>query len=103
MLSDSQSSDHDELRKLLQENQRLLIENNQMLYRMRRSAALSGVLRFLWLLIIVSGLLYTYFVYIKPNKEIIEDKFRALGEVSVDSAALRAWYEANKPTFDDRP
>ena len=96
MPSGLENNSHEELKKILLENNRLLVENNQMLYRMRRSAALSGVLRFLWFIILISLSVYVYFNYIKPNLGYLEQKLADLERLSEDSAQFQEWYAETK-------
>ncbi len=100
MFPENQTGDHEEIKRLLQENQRLLIENNQMLRRARRSVVLAGLLRFLWFVIIIVTMAYVYFIYVKPNLDTLNAKISALENVGADVTNWQSWYEANKSILD---
>lgn len=73
--------DRDELiNKLLQENQRLLIENNSLLKGMYRQALLSRVFKVVWFLIWFGALVYVYTMVIKPNYDNLKTKIDHLEE-----------------------
>jgi predicted PurR-regulated permease PerM len=94
MLGDNQQG---EIKQLLQENQRLLIENNQMLHRMRRSSLIAALFRFLWFLILLGSIGYVYFTYVRPNIESIQEKIATLEAMaSSDSSVFKKWYESVK-------
>lgn len=86
------------LKDLLLENQRLLIENNQMLHKMRRASRLAFIFRVLWILLVIGVFSYTYTQYIKPNVEMMQGKLDQLeavtGKVDVDSAELKSLYQS---------
>ncbi len=89
---------HEEIKKLLVENQRLLLENNQMLHKMRKSAFLGTVFRIIWLLFILGLPLYLYFAYIKPNMGNLIEKYSELEEMTQNSSVLREWYDSLQGT-----
>lgn len=94
MFEDSQQS---ETKQLLQENQRLLIENNQMLHKMRRSSIISALFRFLWFLVVFGSIGYVYFNYVRPNIESIQAKIATLEAMATaDSSVFKKWYESIK-------
>ena len=89
---------NESLRVIMLENQRLLIENNQMLKNMRRAARLAFIFRVLWTLLVIGAFTYTYTQYIKPNMEMVQGKLDQLeevtGKVDVDSAEIKGMYES---------
>ncbi|MFN3188438.1 MAG: hypothetical protein ACK42D_02755 [Candidatus Paceibacteria bacterium] len=67
---------HEELAKLLKENQemirvnnRLVAENNQLLHKMRRNAIIAFWFRLLWIAILIGGPLLFYWYFLGPLLE----------------------------------
>ncbi len=89
-------SGHEEIKKLLVENQRLLLENNQMLHKMRRSAFLGTIFKIVWFLFVLGVPVYLYFSYIKPNMGNLLEQYGALQEMFSDGSSLTDWYESMK-------
>lgn len=87
-------SGHEEIKKLLVENQRLLLENNQMLHKMRKNAIIGTILRMAWFLLVLGVPVYLYFSYIKPNMDNLLDQYGALQEMTKGSSALTDWYQS---------
>jgi len=77
---------HDELKKLLVENQRLLLENNQMLNKLRRTNEAGSLVRIITLLVLVSIPLVIYFVYIKPDLIVINQQLDTFEQMKLDVA-----------------
>jgi hypothetical protein len=88
-----EKSHHEKIEELLQENQRLLIENNTLLRKMRRTAIISSLLRFLWFVVLLGTGAYTYYTYIQPNLETIKAKVTEMDAVMIDPSALRDFYD----------
>jgi len=86
-------NNHEEIKKLLVENQRLLMENNQLLNKMRRAAVLGSVFKFIWLLIILGLPVYAYFSYIAPNLDTIKQSYTSFEQMSKDTDSLKRWFE----------
>lgn len=89
---------HEEIKKLLVENQRLLLENNQMLHKMRRSAVLGSIFRIVWFLVILAMPVYLYFAYIKPNMGNLVEKYSTLEEMTQNTSVLKEWYDSLQGT-----
>ena len=89
---------HEEIKKLLVENQRLLLENNQMLHKMRRSAFLGTIFRIVWFLVILGVPVYLYFSYVKPNMDNLLGKYNALEEAAQNSTVFKDWYNSLQGT-----
>lgn len=87
---------YDRTTALLEENKRLLIENNHLLRKMRRTAILSSILRFLWFLILLGIGFYAYFTYIQPNLESIKERTNNLELMLPDKASLKNLYDELK-------
>ncbi len=71
--------DHEEssditIKKLLAENQRLIIENNTILRKMRRDAIIGHIFKVIWVFILLGVPLYLYFTYILPNWEDLKER-----------------------------
>ncbi len=90
------NTSHEEIKKLLVENQRLLLENNQMLHKMRRISILGTFFRILWFIIVISIPLAIYFFYIQPNMGSIKEKINSFEQMSSDTSTLKEWYESVK-------
>ncbi len=97
MFSQNENS-NESLRVILLENQRLLIENNQMLHTMRRASRLAFIFRILWALLLIGAFSYAYTQYIKPNMEMVQGKLDQLeevtGQVDVDTSELKSLYRS---------
>ena len=92
-----QDNHQGEIKQLLQENQRLLIENNQMLHKMRRSSFIGAILRIIWALFVIGLIAYAYFNYIQPNIDSIQAKVDTLEAMaSGDSSVFKKWFESIK-------
>ncbi len=86
-----------EIKQLLQENQRLLFENNQMLHRMRRTTIIASLFRFVSFLIVIGSIGYVYFTYVRPNIESIQAKISTLEAMaSSDSSVFKKWFDSIK-------
>lgn len=73
-----------EIKGLLKENQRLLIENNELLKKMRRNGIISFVFRVIWFMFVIGIPIYIYFAYIQPNWEILKAKIDNLEQVTTE-------------------
>jgi hypothetical protein len=89
-------NNHEEIKKLLVENQRLLLENNQLLNKMRRAAVLGGIFKFVWFLILLGLPVYAYFSYVAPNIDSIKQNYSAFQEISKDTSSVKSWFEGFK-------
>ena len=67
-----EQNEHDQMKELLLENQRLLAENNKLLKKLRRNAIVSFWLRIVWFLLII-GLPFVFYYYV------VEPYFTSLG------------------------
>ncbi len=91
-----ETSRDERIEALLKENQRILAENNQLLHKMRRSAMLSSVFRFVWLLIILGSGAYVYFAYIQPNLDSIRAEIETVRQMVPTGDSFRQFYESIK-------
>ena len=73
------------------ENQRLLMENNQLLHKMRRAALLGTLFKFLWIIIVLGLPFYMYFNYIAPNMDTIKENYSAFGDINENTQSLKSW------------
>jgi hypothetical protein len=71
-----------EIKKLILENQRLLVENNLLLRKMRRSAIITSIFRTIWFLILIGGPIAFYYYYVAPNLEAISGRISELEQAS---------------------
>jgi hypothetical protein len=83
----------EEIKNILLENQRLLIENNQMLHKMRRTAFLGSLLRFIWLVFMLTASVYVYLVYIAPYVDTLKQKIAEIEQMNVQTEKIQDWYD----------
>jgi len=86
--------EHEEIKSILLENQRLLIENNQMLHKMRRTAFLGSLLRFIWLVFILIATAYAYLIYIAPYVDILKQKIAEIDQMNAQTEKIQEWYDS---------
>ncbi len=79
------NNNHEEIKNLLVENQRLLIENNQLLRKMRKSAIIGFVFRIIYLVIFMGVPIFVYFNYIEPNLATIKTKLDNFEQLTAES------------------
>ena len=91
---------HTEIKELLKENQRLLIENNELLKKMRRSSVIAFVFRIVWLMVVIGVPIYIYFAYVQPNWEILKAKIDNLEQVTTEiggaTDGAKEWFNSLK-------
>ena len=87
---------HEEIKKLLVENQRLLLENNQMLHKMRKSAIVGSIFRVIWFLFVIGLPIYLYFSYIKPNMGNLMERYSELEQMTGEASSLKEWLQSMK-------
>lgn len=87
------------IKNLLEENKRLLIENNQLLRKMRRREIISTVLRVVTWVVFFGGIYYSYTSYIKPNIQNLEEKIQALEKIGVETESLKEFMDSVKSSF----
>ncbi len=85
--------DNNEIKALLRENQRLLVENNQLLRQMRRGTIIATIFRIIWLAVLIAIPLYIYFNYIEPNWEKIEQQLDNLEAMTSEMEGANSWFE----------
>ncbi|USN87623.1 MAG: hypothetical protein H6779_04415 [Candidatus Nomurabacteria bacterium] len=86
--------DNGEIKELLKENQRLLIENNQLLHKMRRHSIIGAVFRLLWFVFVIGIILYGYYHYVKPNWENLTSKISELEQASKEVGEAKEWFNS---------
>jgi len=64
-----QSEEHTEIKELLEENKKLIRENNELLHKMRRWAVAGMVLRVVWYAILIGLPFALYFYILEPYFE----------------------------------
>ncbi len=84
---------HEELKKLLVENQRLLIENNQMLHKMRRAAAAGSWISVISFVILITIPLIIYLTYVKPSIEQVREQLTTFEQVRYEASNYADWYQ----------
>lgn len=89
-------NNHEEIKRLLVENQRLLLENNQMLHKMHKTALVSSILRFVWFLIVLGVPIYIYFAYVAPNWDNLKAKVQSFEELMQDSSRFEEFIDTFK-------
>jgi len=85
---------HHEINKLLTENQRLLIENNTLLRKMRRDQIYARILRLIWLAAILGLSYYSYVKYIEPNMTMLQEQMVIIQSLVPDSDMMKNFYES---------
>lgn len=74
-------AEHEELSDLLRKNLELTKENNKLLRKMRRSAIFGGLLKIIWIAIIIGVPVYLYFTFIAPILDQVLGAAQAVQEV----------------------
>ncbi len=87
------------VKQLLEENKRLLIENNLLLRKMRRREVISSVLRIVTWVIFFGFIYYSYTNFIKPNLENLEEKIQALEKIGVETESIKEFMDTFKSSF----
>ncbi|MEZ4104167.1 MAG: hypothetical protein R3B60_02685 [Candidatus Paceibacterota bacterium] len=93
-MSTYQDNDENEIKDLIKENQRLLIENNQLLRQMRRHSIIGAIFRFLWFVLVISIPVYIYFQYVQPNWENLTTKINELEQTSAEVGEIKEWFNS---------
>ena len=83
--------DNIDVKKLLAENQRLLIENNALLRKMRRDAFIGTIFKVIWFAVLIGVPIYAYFNYILPNWENLQEKIEGLENVTAEMEGAKDW------------
>ncbi len=86
--------DNNEIKDLLRENQRLLVENNQLLRQMRKGTIIATIFRLIWFVIVIFIPLYIYFYYIAPNWENIKQQLENLEAMTAEMEGANSWFES---------
>lgn len=79
---------NDQLKTLLEENQRLLTENNEMLHKLRRGAIWATVFRVVWFAFIIGFPIALYYMILEPNLATLE---RAWGVIESSVQDVSGW------------
>jgi hypothetical protein len=87
------TSDQELIKKLLEENHRLLEDNNKLLHKMRRAAQWGMVFRLIWLVVIFGAPFYFYMNYILPNMGTIQKNIGILDQLNVGNSQMQEWYK----------
>jgi len=90
----------DSVKKLLAENHRLLLENNQLLKKLRRGSIVSSVFRVVWFFILLAIPFYLYFAYIQPNWQNLMGKVDRLEQVTLEMSSVKQWFDGIKPSIN---
>jgi hypothetical protein len=89
-----ETSREERIEALLKENQRILAENNLLLRKMRRTAIVSSLLRFVWFLFLLGSGIYVYFTYIQPNLESIKTEIEVLRQMVPTGDSFKQFYDS---------
>ncbi len=92
-MSESSSEVEKDIKVLLEENHRLLLENNMLLKRMRRNALIATLLRLVWFAIILVASWYAYAMYVAPNLAFMKEQTTLFGELVPENGQLKSWYD----------
>ncbi len=93
---DPQEDNDLKIKNLLLENQRLLIENNQLLKKMHRSSIIGTIFRVIWFFILLGVPIYIYFNYIQPNWDNLKAKVDSLEQMNIEMEGAKQWFETLK-------
>jgi ABC-type Fe3+ transport system permease subunit len=86
-----ETPNHEDLRQLMLENQKLLVENNKLLKKMRRGAIIGFVFRILWLVIIFGLPFYLYLSFVQPNMGVIQEQASLLKQLTGSDFNPESW------------
>lgn len=78
-----------EIKRLLQENQALLKDNNELLHKIRRSALWATAFRVVWFAVIIGSPLALYYFFLEPNLTSLQSAFEILLQGAKDLTGLR--------------
>lgn len=87
--------DHEELKRLLLENQKLLTDNNRLLRKMRRDAIVGVVFKLIWLALMIGLPFYLYFYFIEPTLGPLQEQmslFKQLTGSDLDSGTWSSFF-----------
>ena len=84
---------NNQIETLLRENQRLLVENNQLLRQMRRGTIIATIFRIVWFAFVIAVPVYLYFNYIEPNWENIQKQLENLETMTAKIDGANSWLE----------
>jgi hypothetical protein len=85
---------HQQLRKLMIENQRLLAENNQLLKKMNRRSILSFWFRIVWTLVLIGVPFVLYFYVIEPYFTSLGSSFETFQNGLQEVPGWKQFYQA---------
>jgi Fe2+ transport system protein B len=86
--------DHEKMQRLLLENQKLMAENNEILKKMQRNAAVSMWLRIIWFLFIIGLPFVVYFYVIQPYFDALGSSFGTFQEGLQEIPGWKQFYES---------
>ena len=72
-----------DIQALLRKNLQLSEENNRLLHKMRRGAIWGGIMKLLWLAIIIGVPVYLYFTFLAPIMEQVLGAAQSAQEVGI--------------------
>lgn len=91
-----EQSEHDSIRELLLENQRLLAENNQLLKKLHRNAVVSFWVRLAWFFFVIGLPFVLYFYVIEPYFDALGSSFITFQAGLQEIPGWKQFYEAVK-------
>lgn len=86
-----ESSNNEEIKQLLLENQKLLTENNKLLKKMRRDAVVGFIFRVLYIVIIFGLPFYFYLYFIQPNIGSIKEQVGLFQSLTGSGSDQGSW------------
>lgn len=86
-------TEHEQMREIMLENQRLLKENNRLLQKVHRNAVLSFWLRVLWFVIIIGLPFILYYYVIEPYFEAFGSSFERFQDGLQEVPGWKQFYE----------
>jgi hypothetical protein len=85
---------HEHITELLQQNQRLLAENNQLLKQLKRNATVTLWFRIIWFFIIIGLPFVLYYFIIEPYFEAMGSSFEVFRTGLQEIPGWKQFYDA---------
>ena len=82
------------MQELLLENQRLMIENNQLLKKIRRMAVISFWSRLIWTLVLIGAPFVLYYFVIEPYFNSLGSSFETFQDGLQEIPGWKQFYES---------
>ena len=91
-----QNDDHKKMEEFLLENQRLLAENNELLKKIHRNAAVTLWIRIIWVVFIIGLPFVVYFYVVEPYFDALGSSFSTFQSGLQEIPGWKQFWEALK-------